>query len=146
MRLFVDYQELVKTIKLRYIMKLFGCLGLILIIPLFVICAVLFNAWYLQVIYNIGLTPILSQFEIFLPQLGYWVFALMWVVYTGLHTLFKYDAFKTLNNEKENKTYNWNNLDERLAGIVKVLGPIISNIITKLLYLLLIYCTYCICF
>lgn len=127
-------------------MKLFGCLGLILIIPLFVICAALFNAWYLQVIYNIGLTPILSQFELFLPQLGYWVFVLMWVVYTALHTLFKYDAFKTINKENKDKTYNWNDPDERLNGLTKTLSPLVSNIATKLLHLLLIYCAYCICF
>ena len=59
--------------------NLFGCLGALLILPLLLIVAILFNGWYLQVIYDIGLVPILGQFGLFLPQLGYWVFVLIGV-------------------------------------------------------------------
>ena len=75
--------------------KIFGCFGVLLIFPIFVIGMILFNSWYLQVIYNIGLTPILSQFGLFLPQLGFWVFVLMDVMIGAI----KY-FFTNINTEK----------------------------------------------
>ena len=68
--------------------NLFGCLGVIVLLPILVIGLILFNSWYLQVIYNIGLTPILSQFGLFLPQLGFWVFVLIDVVIGGIKIFF----------------------------------------------------------
>lgn len=128
--------------------NLFGCFGLLVMIPLFVIGALLFNAWYLQVLYNIGLTPVLSQFGVFLPQLGYWVFVLIWTVYGCMHILFNYSSLNTLTKKEdtEKKTYNWFDSEERLTAIAKLLEPIISNVGTKLLQLLILYCAYCICF
>ena len=75
--------------------NLFGCLGALLILPLLLIVAILFNGWYLQVIYDIGLVPILGQFGLFLPQLGYWVFVLIHVVMCALTFYFKRDEIQS---------------------------------------------------
>ena len=110
--------------------NLFGCFGVLLIFPIFVIGIILFNSWYLQVIYNIGLTPILSQFGLFLPQLGFWLFVLIDVVIGGIKLFFS-NINKT-KSETEKKTYNVWDKDQLTEGVSKVFSPIISNILTKL--------------
>ena len=82
--------------------NLFGCFGLLLIFPIFVIGMILFNSWYLQVIYNIGLTPILSQFGLFIPQLGFWVFVLIDVTIGAIKYFFT--NINTEKSETEKKT------------------------------------------
>lgn len=124
--------------------NLFGCLGVILLLPILLIGMILFNSWYLQVIYNIGLTPILEQFGLFLPQLGFWVFVLINCVIGGI-VLFFNDPNKP-KPETEKKTYNIYNKEELAEGIAKAFSPLISNILTKLLQLVLIAIACTICF
>ena len=124
--------------------KIFGCLGVLLLLPILVIGLILFNSWYLQVIYNIGLTPILSQFGIFLPQLGFWVFVLIDCVIGGIKIFFT-DPNKP-KSETEKKSYNIYNKDEFVEGVSKAFSPIISNILTKLLQLGLLAIAFNICF
>lgn len=124
--------------------KIFGCFGVILLLPILVIGLILFNSWYLQVIYNIGLTPIFGQFGIFLPQLGFWIFVLIDVTLGAI----KY-FFTNINAEKsetEKKTYNIWDKDQLTEGISKVFSPLISNILTKLIQLGLLAITFNICF
>lgn len=124
--------------------KIFGCFGVIVLLPILVIGLILFNSWYLQVIYNIGLIPILSQFGLFLPQLGFWVFVLIDVVIGAI----KY-FFTNVNAEKpetEKKTYNVWDKDQLTEGVSKVFSPIISNILTKLAQLGLLAIAFNICF
>ena len=124
--------------------NLFGCFGALLLFPIFVIGMILFNSWYLQVVYNVGLTPILSQFGLFLPQLGYWVFVLIDVTIGAI----KY-FFTNVNAEKsetEKKTYNVWDKDQLAEGVSKVFSPIISNILTKLAQLGLLAIAFNICF
>jgi hypothetical protein len=105
---------------------------------------ILFNSWYLQVIYNIGLIPVLSQFGLFLPQLGFWVFVLMDMVIGGI-VLFFNDPNKP-KPETEKKTYSIYNKEELAEGVSKAFSPILSNILTKLLQLGLLAIAFNICF
>lgn len=124
--------------------NLFRCFGTLLLLPIMIIGLLLFNSWYLQVIYNIGLTPILSQFGLFLPQLGFWVFVLIDVVIGGIKVFFT-DPNKP-KPETEKKTYDIYNKDEFLGGAVKAFSPIINNILTKLGQLGLLAIAFNICF
>lgn len=124
--------------------NLFGCLGVILLLPILLIGMILFNSWYLQVIYNIGLTPILEQFGVFLPQLGFWVFVLIDMVLGAIKIFF--DDPNKLKSETDKKTYNIKNKEEMIEGISKVFSPLISNILTKLLQLGLLAIAFNICF
>ena len=124
--------------------KIFGCFGVLLLLPILLIGMILFNSWYLQVIYNIGLTPILSQFGLFLPQLGFWVFVLIDVVIGGIKLFFTNP--NTPKPEAEKKTYNIHNKDEFIDGVTKALSPIITNILTKLAQLGLLAIAFNICF
>jgi hypothetical protein len=124
--------------------KIFGCLGVLLLLPIMVIGLILFNSWYLQIIYNIGLTPILSQFGLFLPQLGFWVFVLIDVAIGGIKIFFN-DPNKS-KPETEKKTYHIWDKEEMAEGVSKVFFPIISNILTKLLQLGLLTIAFNICF
>lgn len=124
--------------------NLFGCFGVILLLPILLIAMILFNSWYLQVIYNIGLTPVLSQFEVFLPQLGFWVFVFIDIL-LGAIKIFFVDSNKS-NLETEKKTYNIHNKEELAEGISKAFSPLISNILTKLLQLGLLLIAFNICF
>ena len=124
--------------------NLFGCFGVLLLLPIMIIGLILFNSWYLQVIYNIGLTPVLSQFGVFLPQLGFWVFVLIDVVIGGIKIFFT-DPNKP-KPETEKKTYNIWDKDQLTEGVTKAFSPIISNILTKLLQILLLLIAFNICF
>ena len=124
--------------------NLFGCFEVLLIFPIFVIGMILFNSWYLQVIYNIGLTPILSQFGLFLPQLGFWLFILIDVVIGAIKYFFT--NINTEKSETEKKTYNVWDKDQLTEGVSKVFSPIISNVLTKLLQLGLLAIAFNICF
>ena len=124
--------------------NLFGCLGALLILPLLLIVAILFNGWYLQVIYDIGLVTILGQFGLFLPQLGYWVFVLIHVVMCALTFYFKRDK---IQSKAENvKKITVTNANESIDAIGKALSPVLTNILTKLGQLLLLYIAFTICF
>lgn len=122
--------------------NLFGCLGALFIFPLILVAAILFHGWYLQVIYDIGVVPICSQFGLFLPQLGYWVFVLIHVVFGGFKTYFKGTETKTEATEKIKII----NAKEATTALSKVISPVVSNILTKLVQLLIIYIAFLICF
>ena len=124
--------------------KIFGCLGVLLLLPMMVIGLILFNSWYLQVVYNIGLTPILSQFGLFLPQLGFWVFVLIDITIGAIKYFFT--NINTGKSETEKKTYNVWDKDQLTEGVSKVFSPIISNILTKLAQLGLLAIAFNICF
>jgi hypothetical protein len=124
--------------------KFFGCFGVLLLLPILIIGLILFNSWYLQVVYNIGLTPILSQFGVFLPQLGFWVFVLIDCVIGGIKIFFN-DPNKP-KPETEKKTYSIHNKEEFAEGVSKAFSPILSNILTKLLQLGLLAIAFNICF
>lgn len=124
--------------------NLFGCFGVLSLLPIMIIGLILFNSWYLQVIYNIGLTPVLSQFGVFLPQLGFWVFVLIDVVIGGIKIFFT-DPNKP-KSETEKKTYLIWDKDQLTEGVTKAFTPIISNILTKLMQLGLLAIAFNICF
>ena len=124
--------------------KNFGCFGVLLLLPILLIGMILFNSWYLQVVYNIGLTPLLEQFGVFLPQLGFWVFVLMDML-LGAIKIFFADNSK-LNTETDKKTYNVWDSEQIAEGIAKAFSPLISNILTKLMQLGLLAVVFNICF
>lgn len=120
--------------------KFFGCFGVLLLLPIMVIGLILFNSWYLQVIYNIGLTPVLCQFGLFLPQLGFWVFVLMDVVIGGIKMFFTNP--NEPKPETEKKSYNLFDSEQ----FAKAFSPVFSNILTKLMQLGLLAIAFNICF
>ena len=124
--------------------NLFGCLGALLIFPLILVAAILFHGWYLQVIYDIGVVPILGQFGLMLPQLGYWVFVLIHVVFAGFKTYFNGTETKSKTENIENIKVT--NAEEAAAALGKAVSPVVSNILIKLGQLLIIYITFTICF
>jgi hypothetical protein len=124
--------------------NLFGCFGVILLLPILLIAMILFNSWYLQVIYNIGLTPVLSQFEVFLPQLGFWVFVFIDILLGAIKIFFVDPNNPKIETEK--KTYSIHNKEEFAEGVSKTFSPILSNILTKLLQLGLLAIAFNICF
>ena len=73
-----------------------------LIFPIIVIGLILFNGWYLQVLYDVGLTTIFEQFGIMLPQINYWVFVFINITFGGLYTLFKQNVYKKLDEKEKN--------------------------------------------
>ena len=123
--------------------KIFGCLGILIVFPLLFFALLFFNAWYFECIYNIGLIPLFSLFDIALPAIEYKYFVFIAVVIGSIALYFK-DANK---KESENKvTYNINDPGEFIEGIGKVFMPIISNILTRLLQLLILTIVCGICF
>jgi hypothetical protein len=125
--------------------KIFGCFGVILLFPILIIGLLFFNAWYLQVIYNIGFTPLFGQFEVFLPQLSFWTFVFISVLLGAIKILFVDTTNKNEATKSEKKTYNISDKEELFEGILKLFSPILSNILTKLLQLglLAIFCNIC---
>lgn len=116
-----------------------GCLTAVLLLlasAIFVVCGVFFNAWYLQEVYEIGLVTIFSQFNVVLPDISYWFFALIWVTYGAFHLMFKSDWGK----ENENKE------SDTVEVFSKIFSTFISQILTKCLQLLIlsIVCSICI--
>ena len=123
--------------------NLFGCLGLLILSPLLFFVLLFFNAWYFECIYNIGLTPLFTLFDIVLPAIEYKYFVFITVIIGSIGLYFK-DANK---KESENKvTYNINDPGEFAEGIGKIFMPIISNILTRLLQLLILCVAYNIIF
>lgn len=124
--------------------NLFGCLVALLIFPLILVAAILFHGWYLQVIYDIGVVPILGQFGLMVPQLGYWVFVLIHVVLVGLKTYF--NGTETKSKTEAIEKIKITNAEDATAALSKSLSLVISNILTKLGQLLIIYAAFTICF
>lgn len=124
--------------------NLFGCLGALLVFPLILVAAILFHGWYLQVIYDIGVVPILGQFGLMLPQLSYWVFVLIHVVIAGFNSYF--NRTETKSKTETIDKIKITNAEEAAAALGKAVSPAISNILTKLVQLLIIYIAFTICF
>lgn len=123
--------------------NLFGCLGLLILSPLLFFALLFFNAWYFECIYNIGLTPLFTLFDIALPAIEYKYFVFIAVVAGSIALYFK-DANK---KESENKAiYSIDDPDEFIKGIGKAFTPIISAILTRLVQLLLLAIVCGICF
>ena len=123
--------------------NLFGCLGLIIVSVIVFFGLLFFNAWYFECIYNIGLTPLFSLFDIALPAIEYKYFVFITAIIGSIGLYFK-DANK---KESENKvTYSINDPGEFVEGLGKVFLPIINNILTRLLQLLILTIICGICF
>jgi hypothetical protein len=123
--------------------KIFGCLGILIVFPLLFFALLFFNAWYFECIYNVGLTPLFTLFDIALPAIEYKYFVFITLIIGSIGLYFK-DANK---KESENKvTYSINDPDEFIEGLGKVFTPIINNILTRLLQLLILTIVCGICF
>lgn len=123
--------------------KIFGCFGLIIVSVITFLGLLFFNAWYFECVYNIGLIPLFTLFDIALPAIEYKYFVFIAVVIGSIATVFK----DSNNKESENKnTYSIDDLDSFIEGLVKVFTPIISNIMARLLQLLMLTIICGICF
>lgn len=123
--------------------NLFGCLGLLILSPLLFFVLLFFNAWYFECIYNVGLTPLFTLFDIALPAIEYKYFVFITLIIGSIGLYFK-DANK---KKSENKTtYSIDDPDEFIKGIGKAFTPIISAILTRLVQLLLLTIVCRICF
>ena len=123
--------------------NLFGCLGILIVLPLLFFALQFFNAWYFECIYNIGLTPLFGLFDIALPAIEYKYFVFIAVIIGSIVLCFK-DVNK---KEFENKaTYSIDDPSEFIEGLGKAFTPIISAILTRLVQLLLLTIACGICF
>ena len=123
--------------------KLFGCLGLIVVSVITFFGLLFFNAWYFECIYNIGLTPLFSLFDIVLPAIEYKYFVFIAVVIGSIAMYFNAANKK----ESENKvTYSIEEPGEFIEGLLKTFTPIVGNILGRLLQLLILTIVCGICF
>lgn len=144
-----------------------GIIGGLILIAGMIVGSYCFNAWFIQTIYNVGLIPIFSQFGLFLPDLGYWVFMLVYASYVAFTTFktrennqeYKFDItseeltgtdkltkYFTITAKKLGETYNANDMEECMTGLARIVGKYISDFITKAFTVLLLYIVFCICF
>lgn len=122
--------------------KIFGCFGLIIVSVVTFFGLLFFNAWYFECVYNIGLIPMFSLFDIALPSLEYKYFVFISIVIGSIALNFK----DTNKKESENEaTYSIDDPSEFIGGLGKVFMPIINNILTRLvqLFILTIICGIC---
>ena len=123
--------------------KIFGCLGLIVVSVITFFGLLFFNAWYFECIYNIGLIPLFTLFDIALPAIEYKYFVFIAVIIGSIGLYFKDTNIK----KSENKvTYSIDDPVELAMGIEKAIVPIIGNLLTKLLQLLILTIVCGICF
>ena len=123
--------------------KFFGCLGILIVLPLVFFALLFFNAWYFECIYNIGLIPLFSLFDIALPVIEYKYFVFITVIAGAIRLYF----IDTNKQESENKvTYSIDDSEEFIKGLGKVFTPIISAILTRLVQLLILTIVCGICF
>lgn len=123
--------------------NLFGCLGLLILFPLLFFALLFFNAWYFECIYNIGLTPLFTLFDIALPAIEYKYFVFITVIIGSIGLYFKGANKK----ESENKAiYSIDDPSEFIEGLGKVFMPIVSAILARLLQLLILTIVCGICF
>ena len=119
-------------------MRKIGCLGyigLLLCSMIIVFGMLFFNAWYLQCIYEFGIVPVLTQFSVFLPDLGYWVFMLMWVCISSIVLMFK------------TKTDDDSKIDiEDTNSLGKAFAKILGVMLTKCLQIIILFVVHMICF
>lgn len=123
--------------------KIFGCLGILIVFPFLFFALLFFNAWYFECIYNIGLIPLFSLFDIALPALEYKYFIFIAVVIGSIALYFKEANKKESENEA---TYSIDDPEEFAEGLKKMFMPIINNILTRLLQLLMLTIICGICF
>lgn len=123
--------------------KIFGCLGMLIVPPLVFFALLFFNAWYFECIYNIGLIPLFSLFDIALPAIEYKYFVFIAVIAGAIRLYF----IDTNKQESENKvTYSIDDPEEFTKGLGKVFTQIISVILTRLVQLLILTIVCGICF
>jgi hypothetical protein len=120
-----------------------GCGGIILtllLIPLIIFGGILLNGVYLQLIYNWGLTPLLAQFEIYLPTLSYGIFVFIWTIIAAIKTVIA-DKKEPAKEKHEITTKK-----DVLKVATKLFGEVFSSIMTKFMIIFIMWITYCIVF
>lgn len=73
-------------------------LSLFLVALVMIIPSILFNAWCLQCVYELGLVPILSTFNIIMPTIQFSIFVVIVAMISAMHTT---QGSKTYNNAPE---------------------------------------------
>ena len=73
-------------------------LSLFLVALIMIIPSILFNAWCLQCVYELGLVPILSTFNIVAPTIQFNIFVVVIAMISVIHTT---HGSKTYNNAPE---------------------------------------------
>ena len=107
----------------------FGCLGsiaLLFTIGVIFIAGLFLQGWIIQVIYNWGLTPLLSHFEVYLPTAGYWTFFYAGVVLGTIKAIFTSKTNSTLEKINEVDTV----FEVIWFLISKCLGIVCTNLIS----------------
>lgn len=119
----------------------FGCLGVIALfftIGVIFIASLFLQGWIIQVIYNWGLTPLFSHFEVYLPIAGYWTFFYAGVVLSTIKAIFALKSNST--SEKINE------VDMVSEAIWFLISKWLGNVCTNLLSLAIMYILFCIVF
>lgn len=104
------------------------------------IAGLFFNGLFLQCVYNIGVCDVCTQFGVNLPEIGYFTFMMVWVIFTVFVMIFNGHELEKMI--KENK-----NTDEDISGMfVKYIGLFINQILSKCIVLLTMWILHCLAF
>ena len=105
----------------------------------FYIAGLFFNSWFLQCVYNIGLYDVCTEFGIKLPEVSYFTFMMIWVIFTVLIMICKGHELQKMI--KENK-----NTEDITDKFVKVFESFINPILSKCIILLTMWVLHCLVF
>lgn len=104
------------------------------------IAGLFFNGLFLQCVYNIGVCDVCAQFGVKLPEISYFTFMMVWVIFTVFVMIFNGHELEKMI--KENK-----NTDEDIADkFAKVIESFINPILSKYIVLLTMWILHCLVF
>lgn len=112
----------------------FGCLGAIALfftIGVIFVASLFLQGWIIQIIYNWGLTPLLSHFEVYLPTTGYWTFFYAGVVLSTIKAIF--------TSKTDSTSEKINEVDTVSEAIWLFISKWIGNVCTNLISLGIMY-------
>lgn len=104
-----------------------------LLISIGLIC---FNAYFLQVIYNLIIISIFQIFEITLPPVNYGIFILLWIMCNELIKI-----FSNKSNEQK-KYYDITKQDEVSLYLTKLIANTLNILFSRIFCLFIIYFVY----
>lgn len=104
------------------------------------VAGLFFNGLFLQCVYNIGVCDVCTQFGVKLPEVSYFTFMMIWVIFTVFVMIFNGHELNKMI--KENK-----NTDEDVADVfTKLITSFINPILSKCIVLLTMWILHCIVF
>lgn len=120
-----------------------GCgmfIVLLILTMFFHVAGLFFNGWFLQCVYNIGLYDVCTEFGIKLPEVSYFTFMMIWVIFSVLIMICKGHELQKMINENKNTN------EDITDKFVKVFESFINPILSKCIILLTMWVLHCLVF